>query len=1239
MPFDRSLTLDHTQCGGSNTTDFPYLFSGTFAYLATVANGGKVESSLGYDIVFCTDPTNPLGSKLDFERVVWIATTGACEFWIRVPTLSHTADTVIYVYYGDAAISIDQQNKTGTWASKYAGVWHFGDGTTLDLTDSTSNANNGTNHGGSAAASLLGPGIGGSVVFSSASSQYVDIANATSLNPTTGLTLQAVIKSAVNNALQGILGKRDGTNGYQIVDHGNNIPVNTMYIGILKSGAESDAFCNASDWSDFNAHSFWGTYNNTSLAAYFNGILRNTTSVSNGLGATTTNLSFGRLPDAGLYCDDTIDEVRIANVGISADQITAEFNNITAGSTFTTIGPEQNPTPPGSLFTLAIREPIIGLTDQSSRVALGAAMAIDFTLQANSRGTASIALFVPAANAYKPTTGAPVYLSDLSTATPVCVFAGTIDSWSITYYDDQGDRIITLTCVAFEQVFDVIRVSPRAYFNKTAGFIVTDIYNTDCVGVPVDLGTIQTGPTIEVLLISWDTASSIFSQLGQAAQFITGVDPSASIGGSPNPTLYFQAPNTSVSPLTLRTDMMLWQTPQYAETRADYRNRQIVRLSYQAFAATTFSDDSPDGVLTSFDLPFPAYQVLAAGLTTSLQATVTGTFTGAPSPADTITIAARVYSWVAALDNTQRDQILIGGSAAADAANLAACINADPTLAGLTFSLPTWANDTVLADQPSTGTITIRCMIAGTAGNSVAVSESTANFTWASGTLDGGSDGVTKPLTVGVAGSSTLADLTYTPGSGTLTLAVAPPAGQILATSFQRYGSDCIAVENTADVILRAAAEDGTGKYQQLVSEVTGSDPVAGLTSAQSILAAYNTLPASLQFQTDTPGFVLGQQLAVSLINPVGLPMLVSGNWLIEEVSGSLVIPYDPRPGRTGEIGFRYTVTIINVTTQANYVQFFQRLGQTGLALGSQSPTSPNAGTGATSGQPANQTQFITEIVTADGFIPAENPAPVGVPLVVTVIQDGFGGHNITFVDADFAWNPSDTPNTSPGATTTYNFIGDANTGKWLQTAPSTTILQVPGVRQSNTFSDLVGSGTTSSLTLGNIFPGNWIVVMAVAQTNNIVTTISDTLGTVYTLIEQTSDNHGAAWIGQAPISGSPVITFTSSGGAGNFEMGAWEVQGYSGAVDASAASTSGTPPAVTTSFANSLVLFETATQFGSVTFSATAPSVLDSQATNNGSVGIGHLPTTTTGTYTPSFSNTAGGGAIWNMTVAIKVL
>ena len=122
--YRRAITIDHTKVPNTDQNSFPVLVSGTYSYLASIANGGKVQSSSGYDIIFTSDASG--NTKLDHEIESYNATTGAVNFWVRIPTVSHTADTIIYMQYGNSSITTSQENKSGVWQVGYQSVYHFG---------------------------------------------------------------------------------------------------------------------------------------------------------------------------------------------------------------------------------------------------------------------------------------------------------------------------------------------------------------------------------------------------------------------------------------------------------------------------------------------------------------------------------------------------------------------------------------------------------------------------------------------------------------------------------------------------------------------------------------------------------------------------------------------------------------------------------------------------------------------------------------------------------------------------------------------------------------------------------------------------------------------------------------------------------------------------------------------------------------------------------------------------------
>lgn len=343
------------------------MFSGTYSFLATVANGGRLQNASGFDLIFATD--NAGTSPIPYERVTWDATTGAIEFHVQVPTLDASTDTVIYILYGDAGISTDQSNKNGTWDSNFKGVWHFGDGVTLDLTDSTSNANDGTNHGGAAATSLLGGAGGGSIQLVKASSQYVDIGAPASLNLIGPYSLEAQVYA--DTAISGSgdfrlpVGRLDAgvTNGYLLAVHDSTgFLQSSLYIQQFNGGGNQTS--PASDSNNYTAMTnrrATGVADGTNLNFYINEVLHAAIACATFPGTNSNSVNIGRLPGLGVfYWDGRLDEIRISAIARNVDWVTATSNSISSPSTFYAVGSEVPIGGSASIGSFLNRQKLIG---------------------------------------------------------------------------------------------------------------------------------------------------------------------------------------------------------------------------------------------------------------------------------------------------------------------------------------------------------------------------------------------------------------------------------------------------------------------------------------------------------------------------------------------------------------------------------------------------------------------------------------------------------------------------------------------------------------------------------------------------------------------------------------------------------------------------------------------------------------------------------------------------------------
>ena len=130
--YRKAITIDADQVSAS-LANFPLLVSTNDTHLLAQAE------STGVDIFFTEDDGI---TPLDFEIESYSDTTSLVA-WVRIPSLSDTTDTTIYMYYGNSSATSSLENPTFVWDTDYVMVQHLEE-TSGDHFDSTSNGNDGT---------------------------------------------------------------------------------------------------------------------------------------------------------------------------------------------------------------------------------------------------------------------------------------------------------------------------------------------------------------------------------------------------------------------------------------------------------------------------------------------------------------------------------------------------------------------------------------------------------------------------------------------------------------------------------------------------------------------------------------------------------------------------------------------------------------------------------------------------------------------------------------------------------------------------------------------------------------------------------------------------------------------------------------------------------------------------------------------------------------------------------------
>ena len=312
--YRKQVTIDHTKVsGGADLADFPFLLN-----LNSDADLVAHAQASGNDILFTSaDGT----TKLSHEIEAYTSATGALVAWVKVPIVSASVDTVVYLYYGNAGAS-NQQNPTAVWDSHYHGVWHLKENGTL-ASDSTSNANNATT--GTLPTQTAGQ-IGNGQSFNG-TTQTIGIPDAASLNIPTNGTFSVWFK--LGDLRQSDLFEKGGNGGYAAWQDATNFWWGPQY-GTVAQWAVANGVLATGQWYRLDGVSQAGLQK-----LYLNGsLIAQSTQIFNFLNPGP--LQFGNGVDG--FFKGSLDELRISDVVRSAGWIATEYNSQVSPGTFATLG-------------------------------------------------------------------------------------------------------------------------------------------------------------------------------------------------------------------------------------------------------------------------------------------------------------------------------------------------------------------------------------------------------------------------------------------------------------------------------------------------------------------------------------------------------------------------------------------------------------------------------------------------------------------------------------------------------------------------------------------------------------------------------------------------------------------------------------------------------------------------------------------------------------------------------------
>ncbi|VAW30003.1 hypothetical protein MNBD_BACTEROID07-325 [hydrothermal vent metagenome] len=302
----------------------------------------KAQSN-GQDILFTSSDRT---TKLNHEIEKFDNTPGSEELvaWVKIPQLSTSTDTVIYMYYGNPN-AFAQENPQGVWDSSYRGVWHLkeeapGTGSIALYKDSTGNNNDGDDY-----ISAIGQDgqINGGKEFDGIN-DYIVVPDSPSLKFGAGdFTVSLWAKLDDPGTTQYLVNKYPGGGvpGFHVsinsdgvlwvMEHGNTLDFSVF--GTSKINNSTWHYLTYVRHSNTGYREIWVDGARQANAIY---------GVDN-IDTTDQMVISGRYTTpTTTWAQGEIDEVRLSGTARSADWIKTSFNNQKYPETYTVLGTEEN---------------------------------------------------------------------------------------------------------------------------------------------------------------------------------------------------------------------------------------------------------------------------------------------------------------------------------------------------------------------------------------------------------------------------------------------------------------------------------------------------------------------------------------------------------------------------------------------------------------------------------------------------------------------------------------------------------------------------------------------------------------------------------------------------------------------------------------------------------------------------------------------------------------------------------
>ncbi len=328
-----AITINASQVQGSGShTNFPVLI--TLDHLNSDVVDGGANSALngGGDIRFSSDAAG--NSQLAIEVVEFVASSNVnnrrCQIWVKVPNLSTSSNTTIYIWYNKSGETPPAASSTygsqAVW-SDYQAVWHMETNPSSNIIDATGNGYNLASTGGMGAGNVVSGAIGNAIQFDGSNDRF-DIATPVPYN--SSFTVTSIFNWSGNGQYNGIIANTSPWGGLWVNNGGGGRIV--FYDG---TGQE---FSNSGNFTANSVAKFAFVATNGDHEYFFNGNPDNSGTAT----LTSSEFAYVGAEGNGAYFSGWLDELRVTTQSRSQGWLQTENNNQLNAAAFATSGASED---------------------------------------------------------------------------------------------------------------------------------------------------------------------------------------------------------------------------------------------------------------------------------------------------------------------------------------------------------------------------------------------------------------------------------------------------------------------------------------------------------------------------------------------------------------------------------------------------------------------------------------------------------------------------------------------------------------------------------------------------------------------------------------------------------------------------------------------------------------------------------------------------------------------------------